>query len=98
MNFTQSIVLRNAGPNGPLEVFVLGTDHNVYHRWQDPNGPGGWAKWMNIGGPVVTLFGTQNADGSLEIFGQGTNHALWHTWQNPDAPGGWNAWESLGNP
>ena len=97
MNFTQSIVLKNAGA-GRLEVFVLGTDHKIYHRWQDPSAPSGWAPWANIGGSLNTLLGAQNSSGTLELFGQGTDNALWHAWQDSTAPSGWHAWASLGNP
>jgi hypothetical protein len=98
MTFTNMVVLKNAGANGPLEVFVLGTDHKVYHRWQSSTGPGGWAPWANIGGSLKTLLGAQNSDGHLEVFGTGTDNALWHSWQDPQGPGGWHAWQSLGNP
>ena len=96
--FTDIVVLRNAGTPGALEVFVLGTDHKVYHRWQSPSGPGGWAPWASIGGSLKTLLGAQNTNGRLEVFGRGTNDQLWHSWQDPTGSGGWHAWESLGNP
>lgn len=94
MTFTNTIVLKNS--SGTLEVFVIGSDHQVYHRWQKPSEPDGWAPWNNLGGSMASLVGAQNADGRLELFGTGTNGALWHNWQKPTS--GWSGWASLGNP
>src|SRR6266704_2217579 len=77
---TTPFVGRNA--DGRLEIFVLGSNHVLYHNWQTaPNG--GWSNvWYNEGGswlgdPAVG----QNADGRLQIFVVGADHALYTKWQ-----------------
>ena len=54
-----------------LEIFIVGNDGTLYHRWQERPG-GSWnGKWESLGGkwreasdPVVVV----NADGRLEVF------------------------------
>jgi hypothetical protein len=42
-----------ANANGRLEVFAIGRDHVLYHRWQlAPNG--GWSGWASLGGLIVS--------------------------------------------
>jgi hypothetical protein len=82
-----------------LEIFIVGNDGALYHRWQERPG-GSWnGKWESLGGkwpeasdPVVVV----NADGRLEVFMVGNDKELYHRWQ--ERPGGsWNGkWESLG--
>ncbi|MDQ4074334.1 MAG: hypothetical protein M3162_08550 [Thermoproteota archaeon] len=75
--------------DGRLEVFVVGNDKALYHRWQESPG-GRWnGNWESLGGnwpdgsdPVVVL----NSDGRLEVFMVGTNKELYHRWQ--ESPGG----------
>jgi Phosphoinositide phospholipase C, Ca2+-dependent len=89
-------VSRNA--DGRLELFVLGGNGGIWHKWQTtPNG--GWApEWISLGG--VDIRGTpavsQNADGRLELFVLGGNEGIWHKWQTTPN-GGWTPeWISLG--
>ena len=86
------VVTRNA--DGRLEVFVIGSDHGLWHMWQTaPNN--GWSSWASLGGWIDELSVGQNADGRLEVFARGSDHALWHQWQT--APNnGWSGWASLG--
>jgi hypothetical protein len=38
--------------DGRIEVFLLGTDAKLYHRWQ--NTPdGAWSNWAGMGGMLV---------------------------------------------
>ena len=92
-----------AGENadGRLEVFVIGSDNALWHKWQ--SAPGGtWGTWFSLGKPSVANaffvpFVRENVDGRLEVFTVGTDGSLWHLWQaTPN--GGWSTWASLGNP
>jgi hypothetical protein len=81
--------------DGRLEVFALGTDGAIVHRWQpEPNHA--FVGWSSLGGmlasaPVVAA----SADGRLEIFAIGADAAVHHRWQ--EGGGHWNdGWESLG--
>jgi len=88
-------VSRNA--DGRLEVFVLGGNGGVWHKWQTtPNGS--WTpEWISLGG--VDIRGTpavsRNADGRLEVFVLGGNGGVWHKWQTTPN-GSWTPeWISL---
>jgi acylphosphatase len=81
--------------DGRLEIFGLGTDNGLWHKWEAaPNGA--WSSWASLGGiltcePEVA----RNADGRLEVFARGTDNALWHLWQTAPS-NGWSGWASLG--
>ncbi|GAA2094958.1 hypothetical protein GCM10009801_63440 [Streptomyces albiaxialis] len=86
---------RNA--DGRLEVFVTGTDHALWHRWQlGPNGA--WSEWASRDGVITTaptVF--RNPDGRLEVFAGGADGRVWHIWQT-SPNGAWMPdWSPLGN-
>jgi len=70
-------VSRNA--DGRLEVFVVGTNHALYHKFQTVAGSNSWSGFASLGGYVIgdPVVG-QDADGRLEVFVIGSNHALYH--------------------
>ena len=88
--------------DGRQEVFVVGSDENVWQIWQTaPNG--GWSDWRKLGKPPAEIRRSDritvgsNADGRQELFVMGGDDALWHIWQvAPNA--GWSDWKSLGKP
>lgn len=86
-----------SGSMGRLEVFALGDDASVHHRWQaQPNYP--FDGWASLGGPLASapVVGT-NQDGRLEVVAIGEDGALYHRWQTD--PGRWaEDWESMGSP
>lgn len=78
------------GPNR-IDLFGVGTDHALWHRWT--NG-GSWGGWESLGGaldsrPTAVAWGPDR----LDVFALGTDHALWHKWWDGHA---WGGWESLG--
>jgi len=78
------------GPNR-LDIFAVGTDSALWHRWWDG---ASWGGWESLGGvltspPEVVSWGTNR----LDVFALGTDHALWHRWWDGTA---WGGWESLG--
>lgn len=78
------------GPNR-LDIFALGTDSALYHRWWDG---AAWGGWESLGGviespPEVVSWRPDR----LDIFALGTDHALWHRWWDGAS---WGGWESLG--
>jgi hypothetical protein len=90
-----------SGPDGRLELFIVGDGEDLWHMWQTaPNG--GWSQWVSHGvPPVAGLTGcpavAPSADGRLELFVVGTDGALWHMWQK--APNNvWSQWFSHGAP
>ncbi len=74
-----------------LDIFVVGTNSALWHRWWDGSA---WGGWESLGGvlttpPEVVSWGTNR----LDVFALGTDHALWHRWWDGSA---WGGWESLG--
>ena len=70
---------------GRLDVFVNGTDGQLWHQWYD----GRWSAWEPLGGglvgaPTVTSW----APGRLDVFVNGTDGQLWHKWYDGRWSGG----------
>jgi len=101
---TQLVTPPAVGPSadGRLELFLVGSDEALYHRWQTAPS-NGWSGWSPMGTPkpglgVPTIPAlAPSADGRLELFIQGTDGALWHQWQTAPS-NGWSGWSSLGSP
>jgi hypothetical protein len=83
----QIVIGQNA--DSRLEVFYVGTNNDLYHRWQlTPNGLIWSAETRFPSDSAQQIAVGRNADGRLEIFYVGTNNDLYHNWQV--APnGGW---------
>src|SRR6266542_4242417 len=96
---TESSLAVGENADGRLEVFAVGPDRALRHKWQlTPGSSGSWSGWYTLGGvikaaPVVAT----NADGRLEVFGVGSDNALWQRRQAQAGPssGGWYIWRSL---
>ncbi|MFF9360979.1 hypothetical protein [Streptomyces griseoluteus] len=78
--------------DGRLEIFAIGNDRGIYHRWHggSDNGwnDGGWSI-EPLGGICGDLSVARNADGRLEVFVIGNDNGVYHRWQT--APSGhWN--------
>ena len=75
-----------------IDLFALGQDHALWHRWWD--GGANWGGWESLGGvltspPCVASW----LPNRLDVFGLGQDHGLWHRWWDGNA---WGGWESLG--
>ena len=90
--------------DGHLELFVVGSEGAVWHRWQAQDGS--WSEWASFGQPDGVSFAVQfvspiqveqNDDGRLELVLVGSDGQFWHIWQVvPNA--NWSEWASLGSP
>jgi hypothetical protein len=86
--------------DGRLEVFVIGSDNKLYHKWQNsPGSSSSWTVHQSLEGnvradsnPAVAV----NSDGRLEVFVIGPQNALYHKWQTSPGSSTWTAWTSLG--
>ncbi len=74
--------------DGHLEVFYVGTNNNLYHRWQLVPGGLVWSAETQFPGDSAKQIAVgRNDDGRLEIFYVGTNNNLYHNWQTtPNGP------------
>ena len=89
--------------DGP-EVFVVRSDHSVWHRRRPPEGTS-WTDWAPLGRPGGPNAGTlgplavaaNSNGGRLELFTTDTDGKVQHCWQKQ--PGSsWSGWKSLGRP
>jgi hypothetical protein len=74
-----------------LDIFAVGTDNALYHKWWNGSA---WGGFESLGGlcksaPAAVSWGPNR----LDIFVVGTDSALYHKWWNGSA---WGGWESLG--
>lgn len=87
--------------DGRLEVFSIGDDHNVWHRWEATVNDGWNANWVSLSKPSGTnaksISVGRNQDGRLEVFAPGADNVLYHIWQVSPG-GGWSTWQSMGKP
>ena len=69
--------------DGRLEVFVVGGDTGLWHKWQTAAGGSTWTDWTSLGGSGIANNPTaaRNTDGRLEVFVVGGDTGLWHKWQ-----------------
>lgn len=74
-----------------LDIFVVGADSALWHRWWDGSA---WGGWESLGGVIVSApeIVSWNTN-RLDVFALGTDHAMWHRWWDGFS---WGGWESLG--
>jgi hypothetical protein len=92
--------------DGRLEVFMVGSDGRLYHRWQTSrNGttgiwdwymnwvPFGKQQWPLSSNPAVA----RNRDGRLEVFMVGSDGRFFHKWQTAANSNTWSVY-TVDNP
>ena len=83
--------------DGRLEVFVIGSDHALYHDSQVTAGGSTWSGFTKLGGYVIsTPVVAQNSDGRLQVFVIGSNNALFTISQVAPSSNSWSGFSSLG--
>lgn len=82
--------------NGTLEVFIRGTDNQLYHKWETSRG-GSWSGWAGLSGALTSTptAAINITVGTLEVFVRGTDNGVWHMWQGSPS-GNWSGWAGLG--
>jgi hypothetical protein len=97
-------VARNT--DGRLELFAdersqQGNRKAIWHRRQDPTGPGGWSPWSSLGAPpepvrpgapVLAL----SSNGHLLLFTVASDGSVWFRRKLPTGAGGWTQWTTMG--
>ena len=78
---TPSVLAVATNPDGRLEIFYIGGDNAVWHRWQLSPG-GSWSGEERLGGIARSIAAGVNANGRLEIFYVGLDNAVWHRWRD----------------
>lgn len=87
-----------------LEIFGLGRDNAIWHRWQnEPNARDAshWSSWSSLGQAAAGMQGDPTAclnwDNRIEVFAVASDNQVYHIWQRWfDAFGApWSGWEAL---
>jgi hypothetical protein len=61
-----------------LDIFGLGTDNAVWHRWWDG---AHWGGWESLGGSLFSPVSAVSWSGDrLDLFAMGGDSALCHLW------------------
>ncbi len=79
--------------DGRPEMFVIGRDRAIWHKWTDSTGT--WGNWESRGGKWKQFTVATNQDGRLEVFAIGIDDIIRNTWQTTPN-GSWSAWASRG--
>jgi len=80
-----------------MELFALGFDGEIHHKWQ--NFDGSWSNWVGLGGNFSSGAQTvRNIDGRVEVFAVGKDDMLYHNFQNTAGGPYQDAWVPLGGP
>ena len=86
--------------DGRLQVFVVGTNNQLYFKTQTAAGSSTWTGWTSLGGGVkvdTTPAVARNSDGRLQVFVVGTNNQLYYKIQTSPGSSTWStSWTSLG--
>ncbi len=69
--------------SGRLDIFGIGTDNQMYHKWWDGKWGPSQTDWDPLGGvfsspPAVASWGS----GRLDIFGIGFDNQMYHKWRD----------------
>jgi hypothetical protein len=96
---TSPAVARNN--DGRLQVFVVGTNNQLYYKTQSAPNSDTWSTaWTSLGGGLranTDPIGIANNDGRLQVFVVGTNNQLYYKTQSSPNSSTWSlAWTSLG--
>lgn len=83
--------------NGQPDVFVIGTDGQLYHNYV---GSSGWTGFTSLGGAWsqwADIAVGNESDGREAVFLIGTTGNVYNNWQTtPDDGTNWNGWNNLG--
>jgi hypothetical protein len=86
------LVLNNG--HSDLEIFVLGSDDQIWHVHETPGDRWGWSDWENRGGPIISPpSGGRNFDERLELFAQFRDNGAMRQAYQRVAGGLWSGWE-----
>lgn len=92
---SRPIIGQNA--NGQLEVFRLGNDGRLYHKWRKESN-GAWSLWCSLDGSLWPGLAVVNdAAGKMEVFGVDRSTGnLEQIQQLADNGSDWSSWRNLG--
>ena len=90
-----------ANDDGRLQVFVVGTNNQLYYKTQSATGGSTWSSgWTSLGGTVKSDTSpavARNNYGRLQVFLVGTNNQSYYKTQTSPGSSAWSSsWTSIG--
>jgi hypothetical protein len=80
--------------SGRLDLFLHGTDNEIYHKSFDGTWEPSQTDWLPLGGETVDdVTAVSWGAGRLDVFVRGTDDVIYHKFLNGNS---WAGWESLG--
>lgn len=81
--------------DGRLEIFGIGENNDLIHKWELSANSNQWSAWASLGGQIDQLEVVRNSVDGLQVFARWKDHSVRYVRQG--TPGGtWSAWNSLG--
>ena len=82
------------------ELFIVGKDGYVYHKFATPGVGSGWSGWDTLATPAGTTvaFGVhvgRNYLNNQELYVIGVNGTMYHNFATPGKGSGWNGWDPV---
>ncbi len=82
------------------ELYIVGKDGYVYHKFATPGQGSGWSNWDTLGTPAGTTvkFGVhvgRNYLNNQELYVIGANGVMYHDFATPGKGSGWNGWDPV---
>lgn len=87
-------VVTTAGPGGAIQMFVRGSDNQLYHASRGFEAGSGWSAFEKLGGGLtgVAAAGSGPADGTIVVVVRAPNGTLY---QKTGRTGAWSGWTKL---
>ena len=82
------------GVQAVIDLFVHGTDGQLWHKWYTGTS---WSGWQSLGGKLTSSAAAATAPGSsrIDVFVRGTDGAIWQRTTTTKG-GSWSGWTSRG--
>jgi len=82
LNRVTSSLAISQNQDGRLEAFVIDTDDNIHHAWQNTPNSEDSSDWQSLSNATAkSLTVTHNQDGRLEVFTIGNDKKVYHARQ-----------------
>ena len=96
-----STVAVGANDLGNVEIYVVGSDSNVWHNYSTRSVTD-WGGWSSLAAPPVPIAGAvsvgSNNFGNQELYVRTTDGQVFHKFATPGQGSGWSNWDPMGRP
>jgi surface antigen len=88
--FKPNYLAAETNADGTIELFAVGTDHEIYIDCQTSPNTDVWNGWMEINANADSVAVAKNADGRLEEFIVGSDGAVFYRYQQTPSTDNWS--------